>query len=293
MSKSKLASTGVGILTAVVASQDARYAGIASGVGMLGAGALLASYSRDNERQADDLGMEYMVQAGYSSEGMIGLMDMLNSMSKHKLSATQLLFSTHPMSSERYQTSVKNASQKYPTARDLPTHRERYMDHTAGLRAIKPAIIAFQKGEGAMAQKKYPEAEAYFKKGLKQAPKDYAGLVMMSKCQIAQEKFPEAQRFAQDAKKVYPLEAQAYFISGLTSIQMKKYESALEDFNVYEKRLPGNAYILFFTGLAYEGMEQKKPAAQKYNKFLQVVNQGPQAQHAYRRLVEWGYIKKK
>jgi len=292
MSKSQIASTGIGLLTAVVASQDSRYAGIASSVGMFGAGALLASYSRDNERQADDLGMEYMVQAGYGTDGMIGLMDMLNSMSKHKISTTQLLFSTHPMSSERYKTSVNTASNKYPSARNLPLHRERYMDYTASLRADKPAIIAFQKGEGAMAQKKYTEAETYFNKGLKQAPKDYAGLVMMSKCQIAQEKFPEARGFAQEAKKVYPQEAQAYFIGGLTNIKTNKYEAALEDFETYEKRLPGNPNTTFFKGLSYEGMQQQKPAADRYYKFLQMVNQGPQAQHAYSRLVEWGYIKK-
>jgi predicted Zn-dependent protease len=292
MSKSQLASAGVGLLAAVVATQDSRYTGIASSVGMFGAGALLASYSRDNERQADDLGMEYMVKAGYSTDGMIGLMDMLKRMSQHKLSATELLFSTHPMSSERYQTSVKNASSKYPSARNLPLYRERYMDNTAGLRAIKPAIIAFQEGESAMAQEKYAEAETSFKKGLQQAPEDYAGLLMMSKCQIAQEKFPEARQYAENAKKVFPQEAQAYFISGVTDIQTQKFEPALENFSMYEKYLPGNPNTLFFTGLSHEGMQKKEPAAQEYYKFLQVVNQGPQAQHAYSRLVEWGYIKK-
>jgi len=48
----------------------------------LGAGAFLASYSRDNERQADALGTEYMVKAGYSPDGMVGLMEMLNSLNK-------------------------------------------------------------------------------------------------------------------------------------------------------------------------------------------------------------------
>ena len=292
MSKSQLASAGVGLLAAVVATQDARYAGIASSVGMFGAGALLASYSRDNERQADDLGMEYMVKTGYSPDGMIGLMEMLNSLSQHKPSATQLLFSTHPMSDERYKTSVNTASTKYPSARKLPLQRERYMDHTASIRAIKPAIVSFQNGEDAMAQKKYTEAETHFNKGLKQAPKDYAGLLMMSKCQIAQEKFTEARRYADDAQKVFPQEPQAYFISGFTSIQTKQYEAALQNFQTYEQRLPGNPNTLFFTGLSHEGMQQKEPAAQQYYKFLQVVNQGPQAQHAYRRLVEWGYVKK-
>ena len=47
---------------------------------MLGAGALLAGYSRDNEREADYLGMTYMVKSGYATDGFVQLMDMLNSL---------------------------------------------------------------------------------------------------------------------------------------------------------------------------------------------------------------------
>ncbi len=292
MSKNAITSTVVGGLAAIAGAQDSSYAGIASSIGMLGAGALLASYSRENERQADDLGMEYMVRAGYGTNGMVGLMEMLNSMSKHPLSATQLLFSTHPMSSERYQTSLNTAATKYPAARDLPLHRDRYMDHTAGLRAQKSAIVALQEGEGAMAQEKYTDAEALIKKALRQAPADYTGLVMMSKCQLALKKYPDASRYAQDAKKAYPQEAQAYYLSGFTKIKTNAYDAALADFNAYEKRLPGNPNTTFFKGLSYEGMQQQKQAADNYYKYLQIVNQGPNAQHAYRRLVEWGYIKK-
>jgi predicted Zn-dependent protease len=292
MSKNQITSTVVGGLAAILGAQNARYADIASSIGMLGAGALLASYSRDNERQADELGMAYMVRAGYGTNGMVGLMTMLNSMSEHKLNATQLLFATHPMSSERYATALKTAAEKYPSARDLPLHRERYMDHTAGLRAIEPAIVALQEGDGAMAQEKYDEAASSFKKALKQAPGDYAGLVMMSMCQIGQKKYTEARRYAEDAQKAYPQEARAYHLSGFAKIKTQEYESALADFNTYEKRLPGNPNITFFKGLSYEGMQQQKPAADNYYKYLQVVNQGSQAQYAYRRLVEWGYLKK-
>ena len=38
-------------------------------------------------------------------------------------------------------------------------------------------------------------------------------------------------------------------------------------------------------------MGRRQAAAQQYMQFLQQVRQGEHAQHAYRRLVEWGYIK--
>ena len=96
MSKGMLTQAVLGGLAAAAGTQGALYGNIASQLGQIGAGALLASYSRDNERQADSLGMEYMVRSGYSSQGMVGLMEMLQSTGKHQPSAIELMFATHP-----------------------------------------------------------------------------------------------------------------------------------------------------------------------------------------------------
>jgi predicted Zn-dependent protease len=291
MSKNMITSAIVGGAAAYIGTRNASYGGIAAQLGMLGSGVLLASYSRDNERQADHLGMAYMVKSGYSPEGMVGLMDMLNSMSKHKQNATQLLFATHPMSSERYQTAVKMARSEFATAKGQPLHRERYMDHTAALRKIGPAIQEMQKGDALMAQKKFAQAEGHYKKALAKAPQDYAALMMMARCQLAQKKTAAAGTYTAKAKAVYPAEAQGYYLNGFVMLRKKRYTEALNDFTAYEKRLPGNPNAYFFKGYAHEGMDQRKAAADEYYRYLKVVREGEKAQHAYGRLVEWGYLK--
>jgi predicted Zn-dependent protease len=292
MSKGMLTNALVGGIASIAGTQSAGLGSLASQLGMLGAGALLAHYSRDNERQADALGLEYMVKAGYNPNGFVGLMDMLKSTSQHEPSAIELMFSTHPMSDERYSTAVKTVQTKYRHAQNLPFYRERYMDHTAKLRAMKGAIQAMQKGERAMAGEKYDEAETYFEKALNQAPDDYAGLVMMAKCQMVREKYSEADRYVKKAKKVYPQEAQAHYLAGFVNMNQKQYGSAYEDFKTYEKILPGNPNITFYQGLSLEKMNRVSESADKYYRYLKVVNQGDKAKYAYQRLVEWGYVKK-
>ncbi|MCP4746754.1 MAG: M48 family metalloprotease [Desulfobacteraceae bacterium] len=291
MSKSALTSALVGGVSMIIGAKS-DYGGLAAQLGMLGSGALLASYSRANERQADDLGMEYLVKAGYSSGGMVGLMDMLNGMSKHMPSFAELLFSTHPMSKERYDTAIKTSNSKYSQAKGLPLHRERYMDNIAGLRKIQSAIKDIQKGEKALGLEKYAEAESAFKSALKTAPDDYAGLVIMAKCQLVQEKADMAGKYLEKALAVYPEEAQAHYLSGYVKLNQKQYQKALARFDTYNKKLPGNPNVTFFKGFAHEGMSQNKQAAEYYHSFLKVVNEGNNAKHAYARLVEWGYIKK-
>ncbi len=291
MSKSQITSLVVGGLSAYVGTKGS-YGKLASQLGMLGSGALLASYSRDNERQADDLGMEYMVKAGYGPDGMVGLMDILNSLSKGKHSSAELLFSTHPMSSERYSTAVNTARETYAAAKRQPLYSERYMDNTAGLRRIQGAIENMQKGEAEMGKENYGAAEGLIQKALKKAPRDYTGLVLMAKCQLAQKKTDAAERYLKTAQQVYPQEAQAHYLDGFVKIKKKKYDAALAQFNTYDKQLPGNPNTTFFKGVAYEGKDAQKSAADNYYKYLQVVNQGSNAKYAYGRLVEWGYIKK-
>ena len=291
MSKGVLTQAVVGGISVLAGTQGSMYGQLASQLGTISAGALLASYSRDNEREADALGMQYMVNTGYGSQGFVGLMDLLQSLGKNKPNAIELMFATHPMSEERYKTAVNTANTKYKSAQKQPLYRERYMDNTARLRDQKGAIEEMQKGDKEMARRKYGDAEAHYSKALKVAPGDYAGLVMMSTCQLVQKKYPAGSRYAEKAKKVYPQEAKAYHLAGFAKIHTKDFEEAYKDFSEYEKVLPGNPNIIFFKGYCQEGMQHKKQAVEQYDRYLKLVQQGDYAKHAYQRLKGWGYYK--
>ncbi len=275
---------------AVATTEYSDYAGLVSAAGGFGAGALLAKYSRDNEREADALGMEYMTRSGHNPKGMVGLMDMLRTQSKHKPNALEMMFSSHPMSDERYATAKKNADTKFVEWGNRPILQERYMDNTASLRKMRSAIEAMQNGEVSMAKKEYPTAEKEFSKALKQAPDDYAGLVLMAKCQMAQEKPNEAKQYLEQAKRINPEEGQVLQLSGINQLALNQFDAAYKNFDRYEKQLPGNPNTIFLKAVSLESMQNTKGAALEYNRYLQQVNTGSQAQHAYQRLVDWGYV---
>ena len=287
MSKGKLTQAVVGGISVLAGTQGAAYGDLAAQLGSISAGALLAFYSRDNEREADDLGMGYMVDNGYGSGGFVGLMEMLNSLSKRKHNSAELLFATHPMSDERYQTAVNASQTTYKSALKKPVYRERYLDNIAKLRAQKGAIEEMQKGQESLLQKKYSEADLHFRNALKKTPNDYTALVLMATSQLVQQKWAIGRQYADMAKKVYPQEAQAYHLSGFSKIQLKKFEAAYNDFVSYDNLLPGNPNTTFFKGYSQEGMQHYQQAAGDYQRYLQVVREGKYAQHAYRRITEW------
>lgn len=285
MATQGLLAIGVG----VVASQSSELAPLAAGLGGVGAGLLLASYSRADEREADSLGMTYMDRAGYDPEGMVGLMEELNKLHKTDPPFVQQMFASHPMSSERYATAVRERDTTY-AGKHGKILRERYMDSIASIRKIQPAVDEMQKGEGSMKKKAFKEAESHFSKALRVAPDDYAGLLLMSKCKMAQNQPQEGLRYAEKAKQVYPREPQAKHMVGLLSVETGRYQQALTNFNAYEQALPGNPMTTFFTGLSYDKLGNREMAANNYYRFLQNNREGDLAQHAYSRLSQWGYI---
>lgn len=268
-----------------------QYAELTEQLGMLGAGVLLASYSREDEREADRLGMEYMVRGGYNPQGMVQLMAMLRDQAKKRPSALELMFATHPMSDERYRTAVDMAAGQYRQAAGLPLQRERYMDNTATLRAMKPAIEAIQAGDEALAKKDYPAAEAKLGEALRLAPDDYTALVLMAKCQLAQNRAKEAARYAELARQAYPEEAQSQHLKGIAALQVQDYAGARAAFQASERLLPGNPNTLFYLGAAHEGMGQRPAAADYFRRYLAATQAGDRARHANQRLLEWGYLR--
>ncbi len=291
--KGQLSSLLVAGLSAAANTQGAGLGQLAQGLGMLGQGLLLSKYSRDNEREADYLGNEYMVKAKYSTKGFVGLMEMLDSLHKENANASQVLFSTHPMSSERLNAAVSRQNGIYQYSTQLPLNRDKYMDNIASLRNKKEGIQLLQQGEKHLAKKEYDQAEITIKKSLRKLEDDYTAHVIMARCLVLREKQSQALSHADTAKKIYPSEAQAHYLSGFLNAELKKYGKAYQDFSKCDELLPGNPQITFFKGYCLDKQGDKNPAAQKYISYLKMINYQPNqySKYAYNRLKQWGYAK--
>jgi predicted Zn-dependent protease len=291
--KGQLSSLLVGGLSVLAGTQGEGLGQLTEQLGALGQGLFLSRYSRDNEREADSLGQEYMVKAGYSSKGFVGLMEMLNSLNKEKPSSSQMLFATHPMSSERLQAAVQRDNTLYKKSRSNPVNRERYMDKTASLRQKKGAILKMQEGEKYLAKEAYGDAQIAFKSAIHQAKKDYTAHVLMAKCLLIQKKSSQALSYANDAKQLYPSEPQGYYLAGLSNSAKKNHSQAFEDFKRCDELLPGNPQLTFYKGYSLDNSGQRQGAKNNYLAYLKLIDyqSNKYSQHAYKRLKSWGYVK--
>ncbi|MBF0169552.1 MAG: M48 family metalloprotease [Nitrospinae bacterium] len=275
-----------GLLEVIVPGAD-DLTDMAYGLGGLGAGLLLARYSREDERQADALGIAYMTAAGYPATGMVDLLGRLRDTSGARPDLVTTLFATHPMSDERYARARREAK-RYPS-KEPPLHlRERYMEATALLRRRRGAIVEGQKGERALREGRFDDAAIHFALGIRRAPDDYALHLLSARLTLAQKRPAEAIPLAEGAMAIKPGEPQAWQVRGRARYALREYDEALADFARHTEALSGEGSSLFMQGICHERMGDKEAAAAVWRRYLSLDRSSRLADYAARRLEDYG-----
>jgi predicted Zn-dependent protease len=131
MSRAQLAQIGMAMGSLV--SPEFRALSELAGMGVQ---MLFLKFSRDNERQADDLGVEYASKVGYDASQMANFFETLDRMQPHSdKSGLPSWFSTHPNPQERERVVRERARewQQKLGQKDLKVGRNAYLSHIDGL----------------------------------------------------------------------------------------------------------------------------------------------------------------
>jgi predicted Zn-dependent protease len=125
--KGTAAQAGLEILTQILGRNDRKSGQIAGVVGGLGLNAAFLHFSRDAEREADQVGAQIMARAGYDPMDMASFYDLLAQQRKSNPSKVAQFFSSHPAAGDRART-----------IRDAGYQREYGSDHEVGdIRVIR------------------------------------------------------------------------------------------------------------------------------------------------------------
>ena len=105
-----------------------------------GGGAVFAGYSRDAEREADRVGVTYLVRTGISPNGMATFFEELLAEQKRNPSRVESWFATHPTSQERV-NNTRATIQATPGANNssLATDSREFQNFRARVRSLTPA----------------------------------------------------------------------------------------------------------------------------------------------------------
>ena len=96
-------------------------------------------FSRDAEREADILGMEYQYAAGYDPQSFVDFFEKIEAKEKHKPNFLAKAFSTHPMTPDRVKRAEKEMTEMLPP-------RPQYIVDTSEFEQVKARLARLLNG---------------------------------------------------------------------------------------------------------------------------------------------------
>ncbi len=144
MAKAQQANVGLGI-TCILAPQVCN-SGLGSTAIQLGAGGVFAKFSRDDEREADEVGIQYAVRAGIDPRGVPAMFRTLLAERQSRPSGLDGMFSTHPLAEDRVADSEAMIAQIDPVIlKSLTTDTRAFQQFKARLKSLPPSPVMGQR----------------------------------------------------------------------------------------------------------------------------------------------------
>jgi predicted Zn-dependent protease len=165
---------GLGVAVISGATGQTAYGPLAEQAGQLAAGLLDKSYSREQERESDRLGIDTMVKAGYNPLGAVQLQDFFYRQMEGGAEPMWLtgLFRTHPFSKERLQDAQAYIQSRYPAqaASAQGLKAEPFLQATAKLKSSRAAYAAYDQARALEAKGEIAQAVSGYLRAAQLAP---------------------------------------------------------------------------------------------------------------------------
>ena len=244
-------------------TSDSDYRGVVGLGAILGTQLALAHYSREQERQSDDLGIDYAVKAGYAPRGMIETQKVLLSLQKKEPGAVQNLFATHPMSAERLATAEQQVAALPAELRDRPLRSREYQVAMRDVMGEREAWDLAGEGRRLLGAEKLKEAEGK----LAEASRRGAGEGMIRTLHAVSLVLGKREGAAvSEAREGARLAPQAFLAQSIGGQVLLKPDpgAALACFERAEEVLPGQPDVALLRGAALEKLNRKQEAIAAY-----------------------------
>ncbi|MEW5692935.1 MAG: M48 family metalloprotease [Candidatus Hydrogenedentota bacterium] len=284
----ELILTGVGMY---LEKKDIKYKNYYMLGGYLVTGLVLLKYSRDDEREADKLGIEYLAKADYDPYQFVSVMQLLKSLEKRKPHKFEVLFRSHPLTDERIQTALTLYQTQYSQYTGVKNNEE-FKTAIAKIKITEPAYALFDKGVESLQNKSITDALAYLKDASGKAPDHAIIRAYYGRALYESGRDEIAYRELESAYLLYPDQFHIRLYKGIADFETARFLEAIKDLKRADELIPDQAPVQFFLAKTYEYINRREESAAYYLKFLKMVDSGDWAEEAKQKLISWGYLRK-
>ncbi|MEW6719855.1 MAG: M48 family metalloprotease [Thermodesulfobacteriota bacterium] len=207
------------------------------------AGLIQSGFSREQEREADWLGIDYMVKAGYNPNGAVQLQEYFYKQLEGSKNPAFVegLFRTHPFSKERLEAARARIAQRYPETVKNPnyTYNETvFQQKTTRLRQAQKAYEVSDQGDKLFKEKKLDAALGKYREAERMEPGQAPFPSSIGSVYLAQKNYPAAEA---ELRKAIDLDGELFeprILMGALRYQKKEYKAAIPELEKSMELIP-------------------------------------------------------
>lgn len=191
-------------------------------------------FSREQEREADWLGIDYMVKAGYNPAGAIRLQEYFYRELEGGKNPmfVEGLFRTHPFSKERLDNARARIAQRYPDTVKNPNYTFNetiFRQKTARLREVQKAYTVADEGDKLFREKRYDEALSKYREAARMEPAQAPFSASIGKVHLVRQEYAPAEAALRRAVDLDGESFEPRFLLGALKYRQREFRAAIPE----------------------------------------------------------------
>lgn len=249
-----------------IALHDSKYAGAVMSLAQVSSGLLQLKFSRDQENEADSLGVRFSYQAGYDPEGLISMFNKFKAMER---GGTVEWLRTHPLPDTRIKNVQQMISRQYPDSYRLKQDSESFHRIQSILKSTKESYDYVERAKKYIKSRNYSEALTLLDKAIAVYGSNQA-YTYRAVVNLNLKRYSDA---INDANKAIQLDSLYFYpvlIKGVALTQIGRWNESINTLERAKKLISENPDTYYYLGIDYQAVGNRTKAIENLSTALEL-----------------------
>lgn len=263
---------GINILLNVlaIATANTSYQNLIMQTAQIGAGLLQLKFSRDQENEADALGVRFTYQSGYDPRGLIGVFNKFKAMEQGNRPPEWL--STHPLPDTRIKNVSELIKKRYPDQLLLRRDSQEFQAVKQKVAKTEISYDYMEKAKQDMKNRDLQSALRNLNSAISLYEENTAALVYKSAVCYQLKDYECSYRSAQAASRIDDMYFLPKLLTGVSLIKLDRSFEAIKHLEDAKRLIDTSPDLYYFLGVAYQNTDNREKAVENLRAALSLTD---------------------